>query len=71
MTYKSVIALGVLLMVGCAQDKPTKSNPDDDPLMNKAVPAGGYVPPANRPTYIDATDPNAFPPSPEQPAWAE
>lgn len=71
MRYGFAFVLGALLVAGCAQNKPANTANDDDATLNQAVQSGGYVPPANRGGYLDATDPNAYPPTPEQPSWGE
>lgn len=57
-------------MGGCAQQSRNGGSERTEEL-NEPVPAGSYMHPAERRGYMDAVDPDAYPPTPGQGSWQE
>lgn len=62
MIKKLVMFCIVIALAGCAQNQMQSKDTDTDDDL-RAMPAAGMLQPARDAGYLDATDPEAFPPT--------
>ena len=59
---RNTFAASLVLLLGCSQQSGKRGDAEDDTL--RAQSAGSSIHPAEATGYIDAVDPEAFPPTP-------